>query len=172
MIAFIEFEAEYGARPGQVIADNQKVPGAKAETANDCFRQFLQGLEVVRSEAIFYAPSRISRKPDNDIGDESNNFADACQKGEVGYLYVDTPLATDRTPVMAAPLYDTRGDFDIKEYDGKAVVLFNDGSVEAIDINPDTKRILIMSEGKRVDLFSTQNSDFPAQAKIKYPEPR
>jgi len=172
LIAYTEFESEYGARPGQIIADGGKVPGARAETANDCFRQLLQGLATVRSEAIFYAPSRISKQPDNDLGDESNHFAEACAKGEVGFLYVDAPSAIDGAPLMATPLLNTSGMFDSRAYNGHAVILKTDGSVEVMDIDPDTGRIYILVDGEKVDILSSENPLFPSPPTIKYPEPK
>jgi len=172
LIAFTEFEAEEGTRPGQQIVDEGNLDGAAAANANDCLRQLLQRLATVRSEAIFFAPSKISKQPDNDIGDSTNNFAEACEKGEVGFLYVDSPTSKDGAPLMAAPLFDTSGKFDFQAYNGKAVVLKTDGSVEAIDINEDSEIVEIKVGGANVDMLSIQNKTFREAPEIKYPDPR
>jgi len=172
LIAFTEFEEEYGALPGQIIADGGKVPGAEAKTSNDCFRQLLQGLVTVRSEAIFFAPSKISKQPDNDIGDASNHFAEACEKGEVGFLYVEAPNALEGAPLMATPLLNASGMFDAGAYKGYGVVLKNDGSVEAVKIDSSTGKILIRVGGKNVDMFGFRNPTLVDPYVIKYPEPR
>jgi len=160
-IALTEFEDEHGTNLG-----------AQGATSNDCFRTLIQRLPTVRSEAIFYAPSRISRIPDNDIGDASDNFAKACAKGEVGFLYVHAPTAKDGAPLVAAPLYDNAGRFDAEAYNGSAVVLKPDGTVELRKIDPDTGKIMIKVDGKLIDLFSSENPLFTDPPMIKYPEPK
>jgi len=149
LLAFVEFEGEYGTRPGRSHTDERLIPGAKADTSNACFRQFFQGLDTVRSEVIFYAPSKFTVYPDNIIGDKSNHFAEACAKGEVGFLYIDAPTARDGAPLFAAPLDDHEGRFDPESYNGKAVVMKTDGSVEAFDIDPYSKRIYTIVDDRR-----------------------
>lgn len=168
LIAFVEFEGEEGTRPGQQIVDEGNLDDAAAASSNDCFRQLLQRLPTVRSEAIFFAPSKISKNPDNDIG-ESPDFSKACEDGEVGFLYVDAPTSRDGAPLMAAPLFDTSGLFDFQAYNGKAVVLKTDGSVEALDIDEDTEQVLISSGGSEVELLSSGNKTFREAPEIKYP---
>jgi len=174
LLAFTEFQIEEGTRPGQQIVDEGNVDGAAAGNANDCFRQLLQRLVTVRSEAIFFAPSLISREPDNDIGDSTNDFAEACEKGEVGFMYVDAPRAKDGAPLMAAPLADDQGTFDFQKYNGKAVVLKTDGSVESLDIDEDSEIVNIKVGGSDVDMFSTANKTFRDSdpPSFLYPDPR
>jgi len=57
-------------------------------------------------------------------------------------------------------------------YKGKAIILKTDGSVEAMDIDPDTRRVYMLVDGKKVDVFSTENPLFPVPPMIKYPEPK
>lgn len=168
----MEFEGEHGTRPGQIHVDEGFIPGAKADTANDCFRQFFQGLKSVRSEIIFYAPSKFTVYPDNNIGDESNHFAEACAKGEVGFLFIDAPTAKDGAPMIVAPILDNKGRFDTEGYDGKAIIVKTDGSVEVIDIDADTKRIYTKVNSEKVDMLSSKNPVFRNPPVIKYPEPR
>ena len=170
-IGLMEFEEEHGMKPGQQIAVGGKLLSARAETANDCFRQMLQGLEMVRTEAIFYAPSPISQYPDNDIGIEPL-FSNACGKGEVGFLYVDNPDAENEVPLLAAPLRNTSGVFDLKTYKGKAVILYSDGSVKSHEIDEDTGKVIVEINGKRVDLLSSDNPYFKSPPNIKYPVPK
>ncbi len=169
LIAFTEFEGEEGVRPGQQIVDEGNLEGAAATSSNDCYRQLLQRLATVRSEAIFFAPSKISKAPDNDIGDSTNDFAEACEQGEVGYLYVDAPTARDGAPLMGAPLFDTSGKFDFQAYNGKAVVLKTDGSVDSLAIDEDSELVMIKVGGSDVDMFSSQNKTFRDAPEILYP---
>ena len=171
LIAFTVFEFEFGVRPGVLAA--AKIPGAKSASANDCFRQILLGIPEVRSEAIFYAASNISKKPDNEIGDIENNFQQACAKGEVGFAYIDAPDAKDGAPLAIAPLLDAKsGKFDHKKYGGKAVVLMTDGSVQSLDIDPKTGKVFIEVAGKKVDLLSKENPHFRTPPSIRSTGPK
>jgi len=174
LIALTEFEGEFGIRPGaQAAKEIEALKGTKTVSSNDCFRQLLLTLPYVRTEAIFYAPSKISKQPDNDIGTTENKFLQACAKGEVGFVYVDAPDAKDGAPLVVAPLLDAKsGKFDYKKYGGKAVVLMTDGSVQTIDIDRKTGKIFIKSGGKMVDLLSKDNPTFRSAPSIKYPEPK
>ncbi len=171
-LAILEFENEEGIRPGQMIVEEGNLAEAQAVTANQCFRQLLQGLPSVRDEDIFYTPSVLSKAPDRDIGDQGNHFKQACQKGEVAFLYVDNPKSKSGAPLAAAPLLDTSGRFDANIYGGKAAVLYTDGTVRRHDINPETGKIEIKVKGKTIDLFSADNPHFRTPPNIKYPEPK
>lgn len=170
-LALLTFTEKHGIRPGEEAA--KKIEGAKFETANDCFRQLFLGTTDLRTEAIFYASSKISETQDNDIGTIENKFLQACQKGEVGFLYVDSPAARSGAPLVAAPLMDgTSTTFDHAKYGGKAIILHSDGSVKTHDINPDTGKVEIKINGKMIDIFSQENPIFRSAPNIKYPEPK
>ena len=168
-IGVLTFENDNGMRPGQAVVKKGEVPGAKAASANDVFRQLLQG-GVLNTEAFFYAKSAISRKPDNKIGSPQNNFAQSLEKGECAFLYVDNPEAKIGAPLCAAPLKSDHN-FDAGAYNGKAVVLMNNGSVEVIKIDPETGKLMVTRDGKTFDLFSADNPDFNGKKpRILYPE--
>ena len=172
-IGIISFEGEEGVRPGAQIVAEGNVTGAAATTSNDVLRQLLQRLPDVRTEAIFFAPSKISLQPDNDIGDAANNYAQAMEQGECGYLYVDNPASRSGAPLMAAPLIDgTSAKFDYDAYIGKAVVLKTDGAAVSVDIDEDAETAMIKVGGSLVDMFTTANKTFRNAPSILYPIPR
>ena len=74
--------------------------------------------------------------------------------------------------MIAAPLYDTKGKFDTEIYSGKAVIVKTDGSVEVLNIDPDTGKVFIEVEGKKIDMLSAENPSFRDLPVIKYPEPK
>ncbi len=168
--ALVSFETEYGIRPGQKIVDEGDLDGAAAGTSNDIFRQlFIGGL--LKSEAIFFAPSKVCKKPDNDIGNRANKYAQALEKGENGFMYVDNPYSKQGAPVCAAPL-DRQNEFDAEAYNGLAVVLKSDGSVDTLRINEDSHKVEIKVGGSKADMFSSSNKTFVDPPKLVYPNPR
>lgn len=169
-LAIVEFENDYNTRPGEDVVDDDLFDGAAAGSANDVFRQLLQGLPSVRSEAIFFAPSLISTQPDNDIGDNANDFAEACEDGEVGFLYVDAPDARSGAPLIGAPLFDDQSEsFDFDAYNGKAVFLKSDGSVDVLKIDEETEEVTIRSSGSDVNILSSENRVFREDPTIIFP---
>lgn len=170
-LALVEFEDEYGLRPGDSVKD--EIDGGESTSANSCFRMLIQGSNTLRSEAIFFAPSKLSKKPDGDVGSKSNNFKQACDKGEVGFLYIDAPFAKSAAPLIAAPLQKEDGSkLDFSAYNGKAVILKVDGSVDTPDIDEDKGEITAKFGGSDINLLAVSGELFGDDAKIKAIEKR
>jgi len=141
-LALFEFETSYGSYPdnstGTTVTENTgSVLTFGGNTANDYFRQLIAA-EISQSEAMFYAKTAFSRKPDNVF----NTAQNALEAGEVGFGYImNANLAFSTAgnparPIVVAPLafpFQT-GQFDIDLYDAKAVVLRIDNSVQSIPI--------------------------------------
>ena len=149
-IALFEFETEYGSFPDDATAsqvekatETTKVAGL---TANDRFRQLIRS-GIAQSEAMFYAKTAFTRKPDGIFNTDQQALAD----GEVGFGMIvkadGTGLSASGNPgrpVVAAPLRAAMdGTFDSDFYDGKAVVLKLDNSVTSLTIVKSTGNILV-----------------------------
>ncbi len=170
--SIVEFESEFGTRPGQLVVDDELVAHASATDANDCFRQLIQS-EKLRSEAAFNIKSLITTESDRDIG-QHPEYAQTLEKGENGFMYMDNPRSKPGAPLAAAPLTKQQGTFDSLAYNGKAVVLVNDGEVRALDINENTEKVEVKVGGTLVDMFTAANKTFRSNdaPKPKYPLPR
>ena len=141
-LALFEFETAYGSFPDQttgttVTENTGSVLTFGGNTANDYFRQLIAA-EISQSEAMFYAKTGFSRKPDNVF----NTAQNALAPGEVGFGYImNANLAFSTAgnparPIVVAPLafpFQT-GQFDLDLYDAKAVVLRIDNSVQSIPV--------------------------------------
>lgn len=141
-LALFEFETSYGSFPdnstGTTVTENTgSVLTFGGNTANDYFRQLIAA-EISQSEAMFYAKTAFSRKPDNVF----NTAQNALEAGEVGFGYImNANLAFSTAgnparPIVVAPLafpFQT-GQFDLDLYDAKAVVLRIDNSVQSIPV--------------------------------------
>jgi prepilin-type N-terminal cleavage/methylation domain-containing protein len=141
-LALFEFETAYGSFPDTTTADQVKTNTETQLTlgtanANDFFRQLIAA-EICQSEAMFYAKTAFTKKPD----DVYNTSEKALAKGEVGFGYIMNGTAAFSTagnparPIVVAPLafpFQT-GQFDLDYYDAKAVVLRIDNSVQSLQI--------------------------------------
>ena len=141
-LALFEFETAYGSFPDQTTATEvrnatETVLSLGTANSNDYFRQLIAA-EVCQSEAMFYAKSAYTKKPDNVF----NTAQNALEKGEVGFGYImntNTAFSTagnPARPIVAAPLkypFET-GKFDTDMYDYKAVVLRIDNSVQSLQV--------------------------------------
>lgn len=81
---------------------------------------------------MFYAKIRGSREPDNIfIGKK------ALEKGEVGFSVVTglSPKGSSRRPLIVTPLIPGTDRFDIKMFDGNAIILNVDNSVNLLPID-------------------------------------
>jgi hypothetical protein len=145
-LALFEFENEFGRFPDETTgakirqkAGNLWNPGASS--SNDFFRQLIV-TGYAAGEPMFYAQSSFSRKPDNRIEPSEQSLA----PGEVGFGYLMNGGSAFNTegnparPIACAPLAfdgkkvsDRRIDPSI--YDGKAVILRIDNSVQSIPID-------------------------------------
>ncbi|MES2440404.1 MAG: hypothetical protein V4584_15145 [Verrucomicrobiota bacterium] len=135
-LALFEFENAYGSYPDAITIDAvRKSSGSDlplgTKTSNDFLRQLIAS-GMTRSESMFYAKIRGSKKPDNLI-DASN----ALVKGEVGFSYLSgLSSAGDPTrPIAVTPLIPGTDRFDPKPFKGKAVILRIDSSVSSMTIN-------------------------------------
>ncbi|PAW70546.1 MAG: hypothetical protein B9S30_02390 [Verrucomicrobiia bacterium Tous-C5FEB] len=150
-IAMFEFENAYGTFPDSTTADQVKENTGTTLTfaggkSNDFFRQ-LMAAEIAQSEAMFYAKTNYTKKPDNVYNTSENALA----AGEVGFGYIMNGANAFSTsgnpsrPIVAAPLAGTTtpavdGTFDVDMYDSKAVVLRVDNSVQSLNILKTSKR--------------------------------
>lgn len=154
-IALFEFETEYGSFPDESTADavatateTQKIGG---NTANDRFRQLIRA-GISQSEAMFYAKTAFSKKPDGIY----TNDSDALEAGEVGFGMIVTADGAGLSaggnpsrPVVVAPFKAVMdGTFDSDFYDGKAVILKLDNSVASFNIVKSSGNVLI--SGQRI----------------------
>ncbi len=143
-IALIEFESDYGKFP-----DPSTIAAVRSKTdttlnlgtvsSNDYFRQLL-GSQIAQSEAMFYAKTASSRKPDGVF-----TGTHALEKGECGFTYflgANTKTDTPNRPLLAVPMIPGTDRFDPKPFEGKAVILTMDCSVRALNIDKDGHAIL------------------------------
>ncbi|MEO7100311.1 MAG: type II secretion system protein [Luteolibacter sp.] len=153
-IALFEFETEYGSFPDDSTADavhtatdTTKVVG---NTANDKFRQLIRA-GIAQSEAMFYAKTAFTKKPDGVFTNDTQALAD----GEVGFGIITkddnsglSAAGNPGRPILAAPFAIAMdGTFDSDFYDGKAVVLKLDNSVTSFPIVKTTGKVLISGKG-------------------------
>lgn len=158
-LALIEFETEYGSFPDTAtaitVATNTGITPNAAGKANGLFSQ-LVATGITKSEAMFYAKSSYSKKPDGVIATFASDVLAAGEcgfgillNGSSGYSTSGNPgrviCATPFTKALTGELFD--GDL----YDGKAVVLKIDNSVSSVNIDVTSKLIKI----NNVDLMST-----------------
>ena len=149
-LALFEFETEYGSFPDDDTADavaaateTTKVSG---NTANDRFRQLIRA-GIAQSEAMFYAKTAYTKKPDGIF----NTDQDALEDGEVGFGMIVksdesglSAAGNPSRPILAAPFKESlNGEFDSDYYDGKAVVLKLDNSVASFNIVASTGNVII-----------------------------
>ena len=150
-LAMFEFENGYGSFPdtatGEQVTENTGTTLTFAGgQSNDFFRQ-LMAAEIAQSEAIFYAKTNYTKKPDNVY----NTTTTALAAGEVGFGYIMNGTVAFNTsgnpsrPIVAAPLAGTTtpatdGTFDVDMYDAKAIVLRIDNSVQSLNVLKSTKK--------------------------------
>jgi prepilin-type N-terminal cleavage/methylation domain-containing protein len=143
-LAMFEFSDAYGSFPdsttGEQVTENTGTTLTFAGGAsNDFFRQLIAA-EISQSEAMFYAKTNYTKKPDNVY----NTSTTALAAGEVGFGYImngDSAFNTSGNPsrpIVVAPLGGTTTpsttEFDVDMYDSKAVVLRIDNSVQSLNI--------------------------------------
>jgi prepilin-type N-terminal cleavage/methylation domain-containing protein len=143
--AMFEFETEFGSFPDTStltevndIFGDAVVKGAAGTDSNGYFKQLMQA-GITQSEAMFYAKTPLSRKPDGDISTD----AEALANGEVGFGYitngVGVGMSTAGNParvLVATPLIADGSQFDGDPYDRKAVILRIDNSASSVNIVP------------------------------------
>ncbi len=145
-LAMFEFETAYGTFPDSTtVAQVTEATGTDltltGNTSNDYFRQLIAA-EISQSEAMFYAKTAFSKKPDNVY-----TTTRALEAGEVGFGYIlngtnaFSTAGNPARPLVVAPLAFpfATGAFDIDFYDAKAVVLRIDNSVQSLPVLRSTK---------------------------------
>ena len=159
-LAMFEFETEYARFPdstsgAEVKANTDSALTMTGSKSNDYFRQ-LMGAGYTQSETMFYAKVPKAKKPDGNIATVA-----ALAKGEVGFGYIllgsSAGLSTAGNPArpyVVTPML-TEDTFDRDPFDGKAVILRVDNSVNSSQILPTTKKVNL-SPG--VDLLKTGES--------------
>jgi len=141
-LALFEFETTYGSYPDsdtatRVTENTGTQLSLAGDNANAYFRQLLAA-EIAQSEAIFYAKTAFSRKPDGVF----NTTATALAPGEVGFGYLIngdlgfSSAGNPQRPIVVAPLAFpfAPGEFDRDIYDSVAVILRIDNSVQSLPI--------------------------------------
>lgn len=147
-LALFEFKEEYGTFPEEstsaAVAQTTGTPKITGSTSNARFRQLLRA-GISQSEAMFYAKAAVSRKPDNRF-----EGSDALEPGECGFAYVENLLTTEgpSRPIAMAPFVPGTNRFDPVPYDGKAVILWTDGSVKSLAIQRSSGQVIF--EGRNL----------------------
>jgi len=150
--ALFEFETEYSSFPdaatATAVAAATETTLISGNTANDRCRQLIRA-GIAQSEAMFYAKTGFTRKPDGIF----NTDTEALKAGELGFGMLtkadDTGLSAagnPSRPILAAPFVsppESTGKFDSDFYDGKAVILKLDNSVSSYSIVKASGNVLI-----------------------------
>jgi hypothetical protein len=146
--ALFEFKTEYGNYPDDTtaaaVADASETPKISGNSANDRFRQLIRS-GIIQSEILFYVHAPGVHKPDGQIDGDN-----ALEPGECGFAYVGNLLTTDEVarPLALAPMIPGTRRFDYNPFDGKAVILWTDGSVKSMPIERKTGEV--MFEGRNL----------------------
>jgi len=147
-LLMVEFDQDFGSFPNDETAnENDELKAYKGKHSNDYLGQFLAG-GYVMTEEIFYAKggAPTNKKPDNNFGTKAKTLA----AGECGFAYYKGFSTSDNSgkPLLLAPMTGKGFKFDPKPYNGKAIVLRIDGSVQALEI--DKNGDAIMKNGKKL----------------------
>jgi prepilin-type N-terminal cleavage/methylation domain-containing protein len=157
-LALMEFDTEYGSYPddatGTAVTTATGNPVNAGTSANARFHQ-LMAAGMTQSEAMFYAKSAYTKKPDGIITPASSALA----AGENGFgIIMSTSTVAHSSagnpgrPICAAPFTATPADtFDKDPYDGKAVILKMDNSVVSLPILATTSKVNLNGQ----DLLAT-----------------
>jgi prepilin-type N-terminal cleavage/methylation domain-containing protein len=149
-MALFEFETEYGSFPDDTTAtavkDATDTPLVSGGKSNDRFRQLMRA-GIAQSEAMFYAKTGFTKKPDGIMTTDLQALA----AGEVGFgILMESATkgmsasGNPSRPIVAAPFkVDMGGTFDSDFYDSKAVVLRLDNSVTSLPIVSTTGNVKI-----------------------------
>lgn len=139
-LAMFEFETEYGSFPDadtqtDVIENNPDSNVTPDTTSSNGYFRQLFVANITQSEAMFFAKTGLSKKPDGAI-----QGADCLEAREVGFGYMmnqNDGLTTGGNParvIAVTPLRED-GTFNPDPFDKKAVVLRIDNSVASLNIN-------------------------------------
>jgi type II secretory pathway pseudopilin PulG len=142
-LALIEFENDYGRFPdastAPIIANDTNTPEITGSSSNARFRQLFRA-NITQSEQSFFAKSAGTQKPDGNISGDQ-----AIAPGECGFGYIENIRTDDDIPrpLAMAPFVKGSAEFDPMPFDGKAVILWSDGSVRAMPVDRITGEVII-----------------------------
>lgn len=141
-LAMLEFENDYGRYPDastlqelNTIFTNATVQGAAGNDSNGYFKQLFQS-DITQSEAMFYAKTGSTIKPDGDISSDGVTL----EAGEVGFGYITnaanglTSAGNPARVIVATPIAPGGTEFTGDPFDRKAVILKIDNSVSSVNI--------------------------------------
>ncbi len=143
-LALYEFEQEYGRYPNAGT-----IPLVRAKTltdldfgttsSNEFFRQLIAS-GITSSEKMFYAKITGVKRPDDVI-----TKGQALKKGECGFAYLAglSAAGNPSRPLVVTPLIPGTDRFDLKRFDGKAIILRMDNSVTSMSIGKDGTVMLL-----------------------------
>ena len=168
-LAFFDFDSQYSTYPDSSTAAMIKESTNSSwtfsdSTSNDLLRQFLAA-GISQSEEQFYAKTPWSRRPDNRFSTD----AEALAAGECAFSYI--PPASDfhshpQTPVCLVPLEPGKLTFNRDSFDGKAVILHADNTIDVLPIDKSGHVIL-----NGMDLFDPRQSFWHGKApNVKWPK--
>jgi prepilin-type N-terminal cleavage/methylation domain-containing protein len=138
-ILLFEFDQDRGQYPGAAAVNPS---GAISTSSNEVFREFFLASQV-DSEDLFYCRDGLAVPPDGDIATATTS---PVENGSCGFRYLwNGTTGFSTTSNSGIPLIITPADalaptvaspFAINPFGGKAVILFNDGSVRTNSIVP------------------------------------
>ncbi|MBT8043406.1 MAG: hypothetical protein KJO79_00525 [Verrucomicrobiae bacterium] len=137
------FDQDWGVFPNDATANNDvSLKGYTGKYSNDYLGQLVAG-GYTKAESIFFVKGGSQtelKKPDEDVTTKAKTLA----AGECGFAYYKglSTRKSARLPLLMTPMTGKGFKFDPKPYDGMAVVLHVDGSVQhyQIDENGDAVR--------------------------------
>ncbi len=153
--ALKEFESEYGRFPDETTAKAVTEFLAPNEldlkddfdkrSSNARFRQMIHS-GICMNENIFHAATSYT----NHMADGNDLPGAAIKHDECGFAYVDNVRTDDKIPrpIAIAPASLTQGEFEYDPFRGKAVVVWTDGSVSSLPIDPSTNHVML--DGKNL----------------------
>lgn len=135
-IALFAFQSEYDKMPDfETIAKVRESTGSSLpmgkKSSNDFFRQ-LFATGICESEQMFYARIPGVHRPDSQISETK-----ALEKGECGFTYFLGAIkdCNPARPIAVVPMIPGTDRFDPEPFEGKAVVLRVDNSVNVLVID-------------------------------------
>jgi hypothetical protein len=168
-IALFSFEDEFGSYPCDATTAliNKSNPNhgynLSGHSSNALFRQ-LFATQMVESEHLFYVDIKGRVKPDDNI-----TPGEVLKKGEVGFSYISglSSKGNPSRPLLLCPLIPGTTKFDPKPFDGKAIVLRIDNTLDTYTIHDDGH----VYDKDGLDILSPNNPIWNGKAPdIRYPE--
>ena len=142
-LVLLQFEADYGKYPDDstaaVVAEITETEPVTGNSSNAYFRQLIRA-GIIDTEIIFHARTPHSRQPD-----DKTDGGHALEPGECVFAYISNLKSSAGTPrpLAMAPFVPGTSRFDPQPFDGKAVILWTDGSVRTLPIDRRTGAALL-----------------------------